>query len=363
METTKLAEFIAEKTGALTVLVENTRKLSGGAIQENWAADLVISGGTHEGDQQVVVRCDAPSGVSDSHSRAQEFALLKAAFDAGVTVPEPLWLGDKSVFGRDFFVMRRVQGTAAGHRLVKDAALGGDRTRLTQRLGEEIAKIQRVKPTAALSFLERPAIHPALHFINKSREYLDHYHTPYPALEWVLRWLEKNLPDREGWRDDNLVLAHRDFRTGNYMVDALGLTAVLDWEFAAWSHPLEDLGWLCARCWRFGQQGDAKAAGGIGSREDLLAGYNRIAGKSVQPAELYYWEVFGELRWAMIAIGQGERHISGREPSLELALTSHIVPELELHLLRMTGIDFSGHPLPAANRHIRTASSANKGVA
>mgnify|MGYP001627506253 CR=1 FL=1 len=341
MDVQALARFVADRTGAVTVLVENVRKLSGGAIQENWAADLVISGGSCEGDIPVVVRCDAPSGVSDSHSRAQEFALLKAAFEAGVTVPEPLWLGGKAVFGRDFFVMRRVGGTAAGHRLVKDLSLGGDRVALAQRLGEEIAKIQRVQPGPALAFLERPAVHPALHFIARSRDFLDGYHTPYPALEWGLRWLEQHVPDRDTWTQQQLVLAHRDFRTGNYMVDAQGLTAVLDWEFAAWSHPLEDLGWLCARCWRFGQQGDAKAAGGIGSREELLAGYNRVSGRAVTPAELYYWEVFGELRWAMIAIGQGERHISGREPSLELALTSHIVPELELHILRLTGIDYA----------------------
>lgn len=342
IEMENLVGFLRGQTGANSVLIDNLRKLSGGAIQENWAADIVIDGGLHEGTLAVVIRCDAPSGVSDSHTRAQEFALLQAAFAAGVSVPEPLWLGDQSVFGRDFFVMRRVNGTAAGHRLVKDFSLGGERTALTQRLGEEIAKIQRVQPSDVLGFLERPTIHPALHFINQSRAFLDAYHSAFPALEWGLRWLEKNLPDATAWRAENLVLAHRDFRTGNYMVDAAGLTAVLDWEFAAWSHPLEDLGWLCARCWRFGQQGDAKAAGGIGSREDLLDGYNRVSGRNVVPAELYYWEVFGEVRWAMIAIGQGERHISGREASLELALTSHIVPELELHILRMTGINGPG---------------------
>jgi hypothetical protein len=30
--------------------------------------------------------------------------------------------------------------------------------------------------------------------------------------------------------------------------------------------------------------------------------------------------------------------VSGEEPSLELALTAHIVPELELEILRMTGV-------------------------
>eukprot|EP01035_Chromulina_nebulosa_P049233 gene49233-66860_t len=40
------------------------------------------------------------------------------------------------------------------------------------------------------------------------------------------------------------------------MVNATGLTGILDWEFAAWGDPHEDIGWLCARCWRFGGPGE-----------------------------------------------------------------------------------------------------------
>ncbi len=341
MDTARLTSFIAEQTGASSVQVENVHRLSGGAIQENWAADLVL---TQKGDSKtlpVVVRCDAVSGVSDSRSRAEEYALLRAAFARGVTVPEPLWLGQSGVFGRDFFVMQRVRGVAAGHRVVRDVSLGGDRRQLTQRLGEEIAKIQRIQPESELAFLERPDGHPALDFVQRSRTYLDQHHTPYPAIEWGLRWLERQVPDAATWHEEQLVFAHRDFRTGNLMFDEQGLVAVLDWEFAAWSHPLEDLGWLCANCWRFGQRGEERAVGGIGSREDLLAGYNRVSGRNVKPAELRYWEVFGQIRWAVIAIAQAERYLSGREASVELAMTSHLVPQLELEILRMTGIDFA----------------------
>ena len=35
----------------------------------------------------------------------------------------------------------------------------------------------------------------------------------------------------------------------------------------------------------------------------------------------------------MIAADQAARHLSGREPSLELALTGHMVPELEWGVL------------------------------
>lgn len=325
-----IENWLAGKTGK-PVALNNVRSLSGGAIQENWAADIDL------GDEiiEAVIRCDAPSSVSDSLSRSQEFALLKAAFASGVTVPGPLWLGDASVLGREFFIMRRAAGTAAGHKLVRDLSLAKDRPALARQLGRELARIHSIRPPRDdLDFLAVPEQHPALLFIEESRRFLDDYHSAFPALEWGLNWLEDHLPALEP-----LCLVHRDFRTGNYMVDESGLTAVLDWEFTAWSQPLEDLGWLCARCWRFAQSGDDYAVGGIGKRDDLFSGYAEVSGRLPSASEVYYWEVFAHLRWAIIAIKQGERHLSGAEPSLELALTAHIVPELELHILRMTGME------------------------
>lgn len=327
----RIEQFLLEKSGATTARIVEARLLSGGAIQENWWLTVSFQGGPYDGVLACVLRCDAASGVAVSHSRAEEFALLQAAFAAGVTVPEPLWLGDVSVFGRDFFVMRKAAGTAAGFRLVKDMTLGGDRERLVQRIGAEMAKLHGiVPPRADLAFLPVPVLSPALQGVHEFREFLDAHHTPFPALEWGIRWLEKNAPVTP-----QRVLTHRDWRTGNYMVDEHGLTAVLDWEFAAWSDPLEDIGWFCARCWRFGQFD--KEAGGIGSRDALYRGYESVTGKPLDRAAVFFWEVYAHVRWAIIALQQGERHVSGREPSLELALTAHIVPELELEILNMTG--------------------------
>ena len=39
------------------------------------------------------------------------------------------------------------------------------------------------------------------------------------------------------------------------------------------------------------------------------------------------------VRWAMIALLQGHRHLSGVEKSLALALTGRMLPEMELDLL------------------------------
>lgn len=326
-----LERFLTTAARADAVAIADAKLLSGGAIQENWFVRAEISGGPQAGVLDAVVRTDSPSAVAASLGRAQEFALLKAAFDAGVTVPEPLWLcEDREVIGRQFFIMRRIAGIAAGHVLVKDARYGGDRKALAERLGAELARIHTVRPPRRdLGFLPTYDEAPALHAIERFRAHLDAHHTPHPALEWGLRWLERHAPPRR-----ELVLCHGDFRTGNYMVDEHGLTGVLDWEFAHWGEPLEDIGWLCARCWRFGST--AREVGGIGDREHLYRGYESVSGKALDRDEVRYWEVMAHMKWAIIAIQQAERHVSGEETSLMLALTGHIVPELEYEILSMT---------------------------
>ncbi|MES2257004.1 MAG: phosphotransferase family protein [Pseudomonadota bacterium] len=326
-----LAAYIAAQAGARGALVEHAERLSGGAIQENWLLQVRVDGGPHDGPLALVLRTDSPSGVSASHSRAQEFALLTLAWQCGVTVPEPLWCcADSAVIGRPFCLMRRIAGTAAGHRLVRKPQYGGDRAELARRLGSELARIHAIRPPqAALDFLPPPAASPALALVARARAWLDTQDMPRPVLEWGLRWLERHAP-----ASVPPVLCHRDFRTGNYMVDGEGLTGILDWEFAGWSDPLEDIGWFCAKCWRFGA--DLQEAGGIGPREAFYRGYEAEAGHAIAREQVRYWEVMAHMNWAVIALQQAQRHLSGTESSLLLALTGHIVPELEYEILTMT---------------------------
>ncbi len=323
------SSFIAGQTGARSARVIDFDKLSGGAIQDNFGLTLELEGGSRPGRQEFVVRQDAPSGVAESLSRPEEFRVLQVAFKAGVTVPEPLWLcEDSEVSGQVFYVMTRAAGSASPRKLVKADFSEEQRRNLVRRLGAELARLHTVRPPqASLEFLVLPdPDNSALSRVALYRRYLKEIGEPHPVLEWALNWLEDHAPE-----PGPTVLCHCDFRTGNYMVDGDELTAVLDWEFAAWSDPCEDLGWLCCRSWRFG--GDDREVGGVGDKQDLLDGYREASGIDLDPAAVSYWEVMALVRWALIALQQARRHVSGEQRSLELALTGRMVAQMEFDLL------------------------------
>src|SRR4051794_21144386 len=119
-----MAAWLAQATGAAEATVRHIERLGGGAIQENWAVDIVCRGGRLDGQHRLVLRTDASSRVAVSWDRSQEFRILEVAYHAGVTAPEPIALcTDPTVLGRPFYLMRRVAGEARGFKLVRDPAV------------------------------------------------------------------------------------------------------------------------------------------------------------------------------------------------------------------------------------------------
>ena len=94
--------------------------------------------------------------------------------------------------------------------------------------------------------------------------------------------------------------------------------------------PVEDLGWLCVKAWRFGS---ALPVGGLGTYEDLLDAYAEASGVRVDREELRWWEVLGTLKWGIMCISQANRHLTGHRRSHELAAIGRRVCENELDLL------------------------------
>jgi hypothetical protein len=79
----RLEAWLADKAGASRVTVVDEGPLSGGAISLNLAVTLEIEGGALAGRHEAVLRTGSASGVSASLGKAEEGAVLRAAFAAG----------------------------------------------------------------------------------------------------------------------------------------------------------------------------------------------------------------------------------------------------------------------------------------
>jgi aminoglycoside phosphotransferase (APT) family kinase protein len=346
-----LARFLAAESGAWACEISALVPLAGGAIQENWGLDARFSGGPLDGPHRLVLRAAGNTGVPSSLDRLQEFAVLKAAFAAGVRVPEPLYASaDRSIFGKPFFVMRRVEGTAAAHRITRDPALDPVLPELAEQLGRELARIHAIRPPRPdLDFLTRYEESGPANQIACFRDYLDTHPLPRPVLEWGLRWLQTHMP-----APAEPVLCHHDFRTGNYLLCGARLTGILDWEFAGWGDPHEDIAWFCSKGWRFARLD--REAGGIADRGPFYHGYEAESGRKIEPDRAYFWEVMASVRWAIIALQQSDRHRVDGEKSLDLALTGRRAGECELATLML--LDPRGHPATLAGTESPPPQSA-----
>jgi aminoglycoside phosphotransferase (APT) family kinase protein len=327
-----LACFIAEQVGAASVHIEDLRRLPGGASRETWSLDVSYE---HDGATvrlPLVLRKD-PGPTTLPSNRGDEFRLLAAAHAAGVSVPQVYWLGsDNDVIGAPFFLMERVNGETLARRLLRDAEYARAREVMTAQLGESAARIHSVDCAArGLDFLARPPAgeSPAAAELDRFEQIFRAIAPePHPAFELAFRWLRARAPERA-----RQTLVHGDYRIGNVIFGPEGVRSILDWELAHVGDPMEDLGWLCVRAWRFGN--DGKPVGGIGERAELFAAYERASGHPVDPARVRFWEVLGNLKWGIMCMMQAKTHLDGMVRSIELASIGRRTAENELELLNL----------------------------
>src|SRR5581483_1487117 len=294
--------------------------IPGGASRETWLIQ--------DGDRRWVLRRDPKGSVSLVPMR-DEFALILAASDAAVPVPEPIAFEDEGGrFGSPGLLMGYVEGISVAPRILRKPEYQGARSALTPQLGEALARIHAIDPRSLGNALPATEGDPALAQLEEWERQLDEIGEPLPAVELGLRWLRANAPELVEPR-----LVHGDFRLGNFIVDENGLAAVIDWELAHLGDPAEDLGWLCIRSWRFGN--DDRPVAGVGTLDEFLAAYERAGGEPLDPERVRYWEAFGNLKWAVICARQAHDHLSGVRRSHELASLGRRICEPEYDLLQL----------------------------
>jgi aminoglycoside phosphotransferase (APT) family kinase protein len=282
--------------------------LAGGASKEAWSVDA--------GGERLLVR-RAAGGVIHRHtlSLKDEFAVLTVAYEAGVKVPRPVMYID-DLDEREAFVMERLEGETIGRRIVRMDVP----QQLPVQMAEELAKIHAIPPER-VPFLQEARL-------ERMVDELDDVGDPHPAIELGLWWLRENRPAPRP-----SVVNHGDYRIGNLVVDDRGLVGILDWEFAHLDDPGRDLGFGLVRAWRFGV--DDKRLGGIGDVDDYLGRYNDLTGFDIRPDELDYWELAGNVGWAIGCLTQAQRHLRGQDRSVELAILGRLGAEVEYEICHL----------------------------
>ncbi len=313
----QLCAVVADACSEREVEVRNLRRLTGGASRETWAFDAVFADGV---ERALILRRDPPKAARAGEAMRREATAIEAAARAGVPVPKLIAHGsDPAALDAPFIVMDFVEGETVPRRILRDDAYADVRPRLAERCGEILARVHAIDP-GEVEGLETPDS------LGQLRGALDFFEESSPALELGMRRLERNQPDAGAGR-----VVHGDFRNGNLLVGPDGIRAVLDWELVRLGDPMEDLGYLCARCWRFGVV--ERPVGGFGDYADLFRGYEKVSGQRVDPELVRWWELFSSVWWGVGCMVQASRHLSGDVRSIELAAIGRRVWEQEYDVL------------------------------
>jgi aminoglycoside phosphotransferase (APT) family kinase protein len=319
-----LARALAEAEPSLPApTVRVTGSASVGATRRTVFVDIVRGNTTVAAVAQL-----ASVGLSSIPFQA-EADCVRLAAAVGVPVAAPRGAADdgRSV-GVPFLLSRRVDGMTVPRHILRAVAespsLGAT---LARQCGTALGALHGIEPgrvPAAVSRLVDPT---PTHAYARHLASVAASVPPSPVIALGERWLARHHPEPH-----SPALVHSDLRNGNLVVGPEGLRAVLDWELAHVGDPMEDLAWLCLRCWRF--LGDDLEVGGFGKMDDLRAAYEE-AGGTWRPEAFHWWKVARTMWWCLVLRLQAQAFESGVSSSLVLAASGRRVAELEYDLLML----------------------------
>ncbi|MEY2415189.1 MAG: hypothetical protein QOH53_523 [Ilumatobacteraceae bacterium] len=284
--------------------IANLTRLSGGASRDTWRFEA-------DGRKLIVQR----QRDGDVRDVATEIAAVRAAGAAGVPTATIVAAStDVTLLGAAFMILTDVPGETTPRKILRDDEYERARCALPAQLAEALVKVHAIDPATipGLTGVDQ---------VTNYREVLDTLGQPHPTFELALRWLDDNRPPPV---DRGVV--HGDFRLGNVIVGDDGLRAVLDWELVHIGDPMEDLGWMCVKAWRFGS---SKPGAGVAEYEQLFDAYAAAGGGTIDPDIVRWWEVLGTMKWGIMCIMQANAHLTGVARSHELAAIGRRVCENE----------------------------------
>ncbi len=327
MDRGRLHAYLAARVPEATdIEIGRLERTGGGASRETWLVDAQWTEHGARVVRPLIIRRDPIAGLLETDRRT-EFEVLRAARNIPVPVPQMYWLEEDSHWlDRPFMVMERVNGTAPP---VVLPAGESEQTRRT--IAEEfiscLARIHRAEwRTLGLEFLGVPSSgEAAAHSQVETWEH-EYYRAKLeerPVLATALHWLSTHLPQRS-----EIVLVHADYRAGNFLYEGGHITAILDWEMAHLGDPMEDLAWAVLGFWSSGG-----VCQGLLPRDEMIAAYERAGGMPVDAQRLFFYEVLGAVKMAVISLTGVKSFCEGRNYETVLALVGFMIPRLEADLI------------------------------
>lgn len=322
----RLASALEAALGSPVAVIAAGR-VTAGARRQNLVVDVTVRGV----ERRLVVTI-VPTGESMVNSIEAEAAVIRCAGRAGVVAPRVLFATDATDdLDGPFMVTEFVAGETVPRQILRlaaqpaHAALG---TRVVTEIGTSLARLHQIPLDEAPAGVRRnPPGSPLDAAVEALRRDLDALPLPRPALELGLRWLRSRLPPPPS----RGAIVHSDVRTGNIVVDADGLRAILDWEAAlVGGDPMQDLAWTTLRMWRF--RNDHLEVGGLAPVDALIDGYTN-AGGTFDQRRFAWWKIAETLRWAIGLAAQTEAVLRGDVDSIVQAASGRRVSELEWDLL------------------------------
>jgi len=278
--------------------------LSGGASRQTWRFEA-------DGVPLILQR----QRPGDERDLAVEVAALRAGHAAGVPTARIVRASvDATELGAPYMILQHVDGETTARKILRDAEFAEAREALAAQLAAALVGIHSIDPAAIPGIAD-------VDQVERYREVLDTVGEPHPTFELAFKWLAENRPPPVA-----RGVVHGDFRLGNVIVGHDGLRAVLDWELVHLGDPMEDLGWLCVKAWRFGSP---YPVAGVAAYERLFDAYEASGGGAVDADVVRWWEVLGTLKWGIMCIMQANAHLTGVARSHELAAIGRRVCENE----------------------------------
>jgi aminoglycoside phosphotransferase (APT) family kinase protein len=297
----EVARWIEATTGGALASAE---RRPGGGRREAWFVDVKRASGEID---ELFLRLDRTrrAGRGDGYDTVREAQIYQALHAAGMLVPRVLGvLSPRTSLGSEDSASLRAP-LAAPQAVLSERVTGEtwfsrirdpkQQLAVAQDFVRWLAKLHSI-PARTLHI---PALPPLADVATHVRQELDAWEAVYradpevtdPLIEFAFAWLRRHVPDVKA----PPVLVQGDTGPGNFLYEGDRVKAILDWELAHWSDPMDDIAWLSLRA----------VQEPFTHFPDRLREYEQLSGNRVHAGRVRYFRVFAELR--IVVMGHGRR--------------------------------------------------------